>query len=72
MNDNFLKQILHFNFKKIIKEMFDSVYTIFERNYQAFSKIQVSFGRHVGGQSCALQQGGRYKSYHFVEKNERS
>ena len=27
-----------------------------------------SFGRQVGGQEYALQHGGQYKSYYFVEK----
>ena len=40
-----------------------------ELNYQMFNKIQAesSFGHHVGGQEYALQHGGQYKSYYFVE-----
>ena len=43
-----------------------NVYTTSERNYQTFNKIQAkgSFGRHVGGQEYALQNGGQYKSYY--------
>ena len=48
-----------------------NVYSTSERNYQTFNKIQAktSFGRNVGGQEYALQHGGQYKSYLFVEKN---
>ena len=33
-------------------------------------KQKVCFGRHVGGQEYALQPGGQYKSYYFVEKSK--
>ena len=33
-------------------------------------KQESSFGRHVGGHEYALQHGGQYKSYYFVEKSK--
>ena len=54
----------------MFKKSCGSVYRNFEPDYQTVNKIQVScsFGRHAGGQSRALQHGGQYKSYYFVEK----
>ena len=69
---SFWTQALHFNFKKILKKWCGNVYSTSERNYKTFNKIQAksSFGRHVGGQEYALQHGGQYKSYCFVEKSK--
>ena len=49
-----------------------NVFSISERNYQTFNEIQAksSFGRHVEGQEYALQHGGQYKSYYFIEKSK--
>ena len=73
MNDLFLNTKLA---PKFLEKWFkDDVVTFrartSERNYQTFNKIQAksSFGRHVGGQEYALQHGGQYKSYYFVEKS---
>ena len=56
----------------MLKRWCGNVYSTSERNYQTFNKIQAknSFGRHVGGQKYALQHGGQYKSYYFVEKSK--
>ena len=69
---SFWTEILHLNFKEIVEKMSGNVYSTSERNYQTFNKIQAksSFGRHVGGQEYALQHGGQYKSYYFVEKSK--
>ena len=49
-----------------------NVYNTSEGNCQTFNKIQAksNFARHVGGQVYALQHGGQYKSYYFVEKSK--
>ena len=56
----------------MLKSLCVNVYSTTENNYQTFNKIwakiKSSFGRHVGGQEYALQHGGQYKSYYFVEK----
>ena len=55
----------------MLKRCCGSAYSKFESNYQTFNKIQAScsFGRHVGGQSCALQHGGNTNhTVYFVEK----
>ena len=56
----------------MLKRWCDNVYSTSERNYQTFNKIEAksSFGRHVGAQEYALQHGGQYKSYYFVEKSK--
>ena len=36
----------------------------------SYLKQNNSFGRHVGGQEYALQNGGQYKSFYFVEKSK--
>ena len=56
----------------MLKRWRGNVYSTSERDYQTFNKIKAkrSFGRHVGGQECALQHGGQYNSYYFVEKSK--
>ena len=56
----------------MLKRWRGNVYSTSERNYQTFNKIEAksSFGRHVGGQEYAIQHGGQYKSYYFVEKSK--
>ena len=56
----------------MLKRWRGNVYSTSERNYQTFNKVKAksSFGRHVGGQEYALQHGGQYKSYYFVEKSK--
>ena len=56
----------------MLKRGCGNVYSTSECNCQTFNKIYAksSFGRHVGGQECALQYGGQYKSYYFAEKSE--
>ena len=56
----------------MLKRWRGNVYSTSERNYQTFNKIKAksSFGRHVGGQEYAIQHGGQYKSYYFVEKSK--
>ena len=56
----------------MLKRWCGNVFSISERNYQTFNEIQAksSFGRHVEGQEYALQHGGQYKSYYFVEKSK--
>ena len=58
--------------KNLKKRRYSNVYSTSERNYQTFDKLKAkrSFGRHVGGQEYALQHGGQYKSYYFVEKSK--
>ena len=58
--------------RKLLKRWCGGIYRKSENNYQTFNKIQVkgSFGCHVGGQVYALQHGGQYKSYYFVEKSK--
>ena len=53
----------------MLKRWCGNICSTSELNYQTFNKIQAesSFGRHVGGQEYALQHGGKYKSYYFVE-----
>ena len=41
-----------------------------ERSGLCCKLAKSSFGRHVGGQEYALQHGGQYKSYYFVEKSK--
>ena len=69
---SFWTQILHLNFKENVERWCGNVYSTSERNYQTFNKISAksSFVRHVGGQEYALQHGGQYKSYYFVEKSK--
>ena len=49
-----------------------SINSTSKRNYRTFNKIQAksSFGRHVGEQEYALQHGGQYKSYYFIEESK--
>ena len=56
----------------MLKRWCGDVYSISERNFETLNKIEAksSFGRHVGGQENALQHGGQYKSYYFVEKSK--
>ena len=56
----------------MLKRCRGNVYSTFERNYQTFNKdiTKSSFGRHVGGQEYALQRGGQYKLYYFLEKSK--
>ena len=48
----------------MLKRWCGNVYSTSELNFYQGS----IFGRHVGGQEYALQHGGQYKSYYFVEK----
>ena len=68
----FWTEILHLNFKEIVEWRCGNVFSTPERNYLTCNNIQAksSFGRHVGGQEYALQHGGQYKSYYFVEKSK--
>ena len=55
----------------MLKRWSGNVYSTSEPNYLTFNKVKAkgSFGRHVGGHDYALQHGGQYKSYYFVQKS---
>ena len=56
----------------MLKRWCGNVYSTSERDFQTFNKIlgKSRFDRHVGGQENALQHGGQYKLYYFVEKSK--